>query len=191
MKSQWIGEAYIFENGQVPGGLVSDSTHQSLRFSVRDLFGMLYIRAIVQMQDGSFSWDNGLCRELRFDAMSYRHCVSASSEYQLRLASEDSRDTYPAFLDLIRHPHSPAAETGVQFGDRQKFIISTPNLPILDLTTAMDFDDAAGIILLGSCRGEISTIQFVDKSFQTPGSLLDGLPVVLYELPDIQTVCSS
>jgi len=116
------------------------------------------------------------------------HCIGASSEYQLRLISEDVGFFYPVILELARHSCSPATEKGMGqlLGDRQTFVISSHNLPILDLTTVMDFDDGSGIILLGSCLGEISVIQFVDKSSQIPGSLLNSLPPADYDLPNME-----
>lgn len=72
--------------------------------------------------------------------------------------------------------------------DRHKFIISTYNVPILDLTVAMDFVDGAGVILLGSCGGEISVIQFIVNLSQIRRSFLDNLPPVDYDLPNMETV---
>ncbi len=189
----WIGEAYIYEVNQVPDGMVSDGTLQSLRLSIRDRQGNQYIRAIGQRQDGSFSWDADFkfSKEPEYvKTKTHMHCVGASSEYQLRLVSANIPEFYPAALELTRHPRSLVAEKGMspRLGDKQKSIICTHNLPILDLTTAMDFDDGAGVILLGSCRGEITMVQFIDRSCQAPGSVLDDLPTVMYDLPDLDTV---
>ncbi len=184
----WIGEAYIYDASQVSGTM-----DQSLHLSIRDRRGYQYVRTIVQSQDGSFSWDTDFPKEPGFvKAKTYMHCIGVSTEYQLRLVSEDIPTFYPAALELTRHPRSLDAETGLcpRYGERQKFIICSHNLPILDLTTAMDFDDGAGVILLGSCRGEISIIQFVDRSTQVPGSVPDDLPTVKYDLPDLETVRS-
>lgn len=191
--SHRVGEAYVYEAGEPLCRNLSNATYQSLRISVRDRYGSLYIRAIEQREDGLFSWDVNLLKESEFDVMSYRHCVGSSSEYQLRLASKSVYGKHPTFLDLIRLPRFESSNSvlGSQFGERQTFVVSARNLPILDLTTAMDFDDAAGVILLGSCRGEISIIQFHDRSSQAPGSLLDNLPSVSFDLPYLQTVRSS
>ncbi len=190
-----IGEAYIFEVNQVPDGILLDATQQSLRLSIRDRHGNQYIRAVVQSQDGSFSWDADFTfvKEPEFvKTKTHMHCFGASSEYQLRLVSANIFQYCPAGLELTRHPRSLVAETGLvtRLGYRQKFILCTHNLPILDLTTAMDFDDGAGVILLGSCRGEISIIQFIGRSSRVPGSVLDDLPTMKYDLPDLETVRS-
>lgn len=185
------GEAYIYEASQVLDGIVSSANRPSLRVSIRNHSGAQYILSIVQAQDGLFSWDAEFCKDPEFyDVRTYKHCVGTSTGYQLRLASDNGQACYPAALELTFHPCPSATVANAQIDIRKKFIISAPNLPILDLTTAMDFDDAAGVILLGSCRGEVSVIQFVSRSSMAPGSLLDNLPAVDLDLLDLQTVRS-
>ncbi len=116
-----------------------------------------------------------------------RHCVGASSGYQLRFTSEGSDYFYPLSLELTRHPLSLFKETEARLEARQRIVLKTVGLPILDLVTTIDFDDAAGVILLGSCRGQISLVQF-DESLQKKGGLLDDLPAVRRGSPDVPRV---
>ncbi len=114
----WIGEACIYEVNRI----VLNTTNQSLRLSIRDRTGNQYIRAIVQRQDGSFVWDTDFpfFQEPEFvKRMTHRHCVGASSEYQLRLVSESIPIYYPAALELTRHPRSNVAEDGFELAVRR------------------------------------------------------------------------
>ncbi len=180
IRSDWIGEAYIHE---VPDGI----KHQSLRFSVRDWNGSQYVQAIVQAQDGYFYWDPAFCTKSEyFDVWTYKHCVGASSEYQLRFTSKSWNHFYPLSLELTRHPLSLSEEMEVRLEARQRIVLKTVGLPILDLVTTMDFDDAAGVILLGSCRGQICFVQF-DTLLQKRG-LINDLPAVRSDFPDVPRV---
>ena len=189
----WIVQAYVYEVEQLPAGVAWMPSSQHLFISVRDRQGRQYIRAITQLQDGSFAWDAQFSQNIKNDGYSHRHCNGNSCEYQLRLVLLDGYRINPGFLHLVR-PHRTSigdSSSDLCLGDNHVYVVSTPNLPDLDLTTTMDFDDGAGVILLGSCLGEIFVIQFTDNLARSSGALSDDLPTITCNFPELDSVCLS
>ncbi len=116
-----------------------------------------------------------------------KHCVGSSNEYQLRLAyTADTK--YPIVLELMRRTRPLTTIIDNQRDIQRIPILPASGLPNLESVSVMDFDDGAGVILLGSCRGENYVVQFVDRSLHARGSLLDDLPTVHYNLKGLVTV---
>lgn len=186
---EWIDEAHLnecqhnsLETMSTPHSDIQDSLYISIRnrdFVHRSLY-MIRLPG-----EAGFSWHEHSKIDNISPCVTLKHCVGPTLEYHLHIAyTEIVR--YPIIMELIRRSGPTTTMVDYQCENR---VLSISGLPSLELTSVMDFDDGAGIILLGSCRGEISVVQFVDRSLRTRGSFLDDLPVLCRDLKELVRVC--
>jgi len=176
--SGWIGEAFVNEFHQLPLEIIPNGSESSLRITIRDRSRdqVHYVTTLNQSpEDLGFYLEASTSGRNAVRNGTLKFCVGISNEYQLRLSCAFDNQ-YPAILELMRITRLPARNV------ERKSVLSTSGLPVLDSTTTMDFDDAAGVILLGSCRGEICVIQFSFTNSHARGSLIDDLPSVRHGL---------
>ncbi len=184
-----IGEAYVNEFEQFPLEVMPNDTESSLRITIRDRFrDQVHCLTLIQSRgDPEFSWEVNPLFDKPVSSRTFKLCVGISNEYMLHL-SGTGRVRYLAVLDIVRRARFPYKDNDAQSEVRQHSVLATPGLPILDTTTTMDFDDAAGVILLGGCRGKLCVIQFVDAFSRGLGCFLDDLPPVHHDMVSLPTV---
>ncbi len=182
-----VGEAFL---EQFPPEIMPNDTESSLRVSIRDRSQRHYVLTLVQ-SPGNFGffcrWEVNTLGKDSLSSRTLKLCVGTSNEYQLRLTRAYGIQ-YPAILELFRLTRFPSKEIDTRGDMKQTFVLSTPGLPNLGLTTVMDFDDAAGLLLLGSCHGGICIVQFADTTSQARGGLLDDLLPVLHNQASLPRV---
>lgn len=54
--------------------------------------------------------------------------------------------------------------------------LPTRGLPLLHNTTALDFDDGVGLLVIGTSTGELCFRRYLSSNAITPGSIVDDLP---------------
>ncbi len=171
-----VGEAFLKELELFPLEIMLNDTESSLRISIRNRSQRHYVLTLVQSPgDLGFSWEVSTLGKDSLSSRTLKLCVGTSNEYQLRLTCAYGIQ-YPAILELVRLTRLPTMEIDTRGDMKQTFVLSTPGLPNLGLTTVMDFDDAAGLLLLGSCHGGICIVQIAHTTSQARGGLLDDLP---------------
>lgn len=186
---QWIGSAFLFEYKRIPleSTLREQTDEQEDSLHVSFLTSASYHDILVLIQspeDGVFSWDLDATPDRLPSLMTLKYCIGRSNEYQLRLTSTQ-RVRYPIVLEIMR-PTPPSIEN--RYTAQWNPVLPISGLPNLESTSAMDFDDAAGVVLLGSCRGQITVIQFLDRPSQARGSLLEKLPLVCHDPKGLPSV---
>ncbi len=116
------------------------------------------------------------------DAFELSNYVSSGSlfAYQIRLSVLDEFD--PVLLDLIGLKKTcdvSSSERGLIAVETVRGVFAD-NLPMMRFTTSLDFDNAAGLIVLGTSKGDLCVVEFVTntpRKFEILGSLppLDNL----------------
>jgi len=137
--SEWVGEAFLNEFQQFPLDIIPNVLESALRVSIRDRSQAYYALTLTETpEDSAFTWDENVNNFLSYGTL--KLCVGVSNEYQLRL-SFTNKTLYPITLELSRI-HATSPEIDLQCDIHRKLVLPTSGLPILDTTTAMDFDDA-------------------------------------------------
>ncbi|KLO09770.1 hypothetical protein SCHPADRAFT_1000015 [Schizopora paradoxa] len=172
----WVGEAFISEVHQPPPDIMADERERYLRIALRDRSEAVFILNLAHSSDGpGFRWKEILSSDDPIYWETLKLCVGSSGEYLLNLSITD-RTLYPITLEVIRSDRRKEKEKSVVHEDTRNGIpiLPFPEQLTFESTTTMDFDDAAGVIMVGNCCGEIHIIQLVDIGAR--GSLLDNLP---------------
>ncbi|KLO09771.1 hypothetical protein SCHPADRAFT_943357 [Schizopora paradoxa] len=175
----WVAEAFINEIQESPSDITPDEKECFLRIALRDRTEGVFILTLIQsLNDLEFHWKEVPSRDDALYQGALKTCMGSSGEYLLDLSTTD-RAMYPVTLEIIRANHTMSKEEGVdrRFAVRSTTpILSSPEQLPLDSTTALDFDDAAGVILVGNCRGEINIVQLIDTEANLRSCYLDDLP---------------
>lgn len=174
----WVAEVFINEVQESPSDITPDEKECFLRFTLRDRTQGVFILTLMQsLDDLEFHWKEVLSRDDALYWGALKTCMGSSGEYLLDLSITNGA-LYPVTLEIIRAFRTKSKDEGVDRRDADRNtipILSSPEQLPLDSTTAMDFDDAAGVILVGNCRGEINIVQLIDTEADLRSCYLDDL----------------
>lgn len=104
--------------------------------------------------------------------------VGRSFHHAVHLHAVQKRDQVPLTLSVLRRDGT--AETNNNGTDQVSFITSVRiegiELPLLQFTSGLDFDEASGLLVIGTTLGDFCLIRFLREFAWVPGTLLTDLP---------------
>lgn len=104
--------------------------------------------------------------------------AGTSGSHITSLLSPEGLSGAPPILSLAcTHMTEPHPLSRPLCGNGHLLRVRTNGFPLLQFCTTMFFDDANGILVLGTSRGELAIARFADKALLNSSSILDNLPV--------------
>lgn len=121
-----------------------------------------------------------------------RSKVGHSFGHVLQVVRSREREDRPLEFLIL----SWSKQTLKRFGEQHLSSLTVPTkmdssgLPLLQFLTSFDFDDAAGLVVVGTSRGDLCLVRFVSESSWATGALETSLPQLGNRVPNISKVCS-
>lgn len=116
--------------------------------------------------------------------------VGHSFGYVLQVVQSGESEDRPLELLIL----SWSKQTFKRFGEQHLSSLIVPSkvdgsgLPLLQFLTCVDFDDAAGLIVAGTSRGDLCLVRFLSETSWAAGALQTSLPKLRNSVPNVSKV---